>query len=213
MLKRIDNLKQILLLQVFTIYLRFLIGGAFIIAAIVMGKLYSSNVPLDADSFPMDTSTPPMILFFKVMYESGLYWKFIGWTQIIAGCLLMTQRYAKIGAIIFFGIILNIFVITISYEFNGTPIVTGLMLLAVIYLLIWDIQSLKFLFVQKGFLKYENLKVADNNYWEILGIVMITTIVIMSILKIKIFYLLFIFFIQGLIGLIIFFSLKRKFVK
>ena len=78
---------------------------------------------------------------------------------------------------------------------------------------IWDIQSLKFLFVQEGFLKYENLKVADNNYWEILGIVMITTIVIMSILKIKIFYLLFIFFIQGLIGLIIFFSLKRKFVK
>jgi hypothetical protein len=213
MLKGIENLKQILLLQVFTIYLRFLIGSAFIIAAIGMGKLNTSNVPLDADSFPLDASTPPMILFFKVMYESGLYWKFIGWIQIIAGGLLMTQRYAKIGAIIFFGIILNIFVITISYEFNGTPIVTGLMLLAIIYLLIWDIQSLKFLFIQKGFLKYENLKVAGNNYWVILGIVMISTIVIMSILKIKIFLLLFILFIEGLIGLITFFSSKRKFMK
>jgi len=33
---------------------------------------------------------------------------------------------------------LNVFFITISYDFRGTPVVTGLMLLATVYLLIWD---------------------------------------------------------------------------
>lgn len=180
-------------------------------AAISMGKLNSSNIPMDLDAFPVDDSIPPMILFFKVMYASGLYWKFIGWTQIISGGLLMTQRYAKLGAIIFFGLILNIFIITLSYNFKGTPIVPGLMLLGASYLLFWDAQSFQFLFRREGILKYENLKISNSSYWVILGILMIISIVLLYLIKMNLFIILSVIFVEGLLGLMFFFLKKKSF--
>ena len=50
----------------------------------------------------------------------------------------MTQLFATLGAVLFLPIMLNIFVITISYYFAATPVITGLMLLANVYLLVWD---------------------------------------------------------------------------
>ena len=130
-LLRLDQLKQKPFLQIFTIYVRYLIGGAFIIAAIGMGKLGGPKVDImGASAAPLNDSISRIALFFKVMQESGLYWSFIGWSQIIAGVLLISQRFSKLGAAIFFGLILNIFIITLSYDFRGTPIITGLMLLA-----------------------------------------------------------------------------------
>lgn len=130
-----------------------------------MGKLDGSSNLLNSQDFPMNDSTPPLILFFKVISNSGLYWHFIGWTQIIAGVLLLTQRFTKLGALIFFGLILNIFVITVSYNFKGTSIVTGLMLLSAIYLLLWDVKSFQFIFKNEGVLNNRPLKIADNFYW------------------------------------------------
>ncbi|HET6668759.1 MAG TPA: hypothetical protein VFH15_00875 [Pyrinomonadaceae bacterium] len=46
----------------------------------------------------------------------------------------------------YFPLILNIFVITVSMHFTGTPVITGLMLLANIYLLCWDYDRLKRVF-------------------------------------------------------------------
>ncbi|MDA1268773.1 MAG: hypothetical protein O2829_06735 [Bacteroidetes bacterium] len=42
----------------------------------------------------------------------------------------MTERFAKLGAVLNLPIILNVFVITISMEFGGTSLITGLMLAA-----------------------------------------------------------------------------------
>jgi hypothetical protein len=75
--------------------------------------------------------------FFEVLYQTGLYWQFIGWAQLLAGFFLMTQRYAKLGAVLNLPIILNVFMITISMEFGGTPVITGLMLLANLLLIVW----------------------------------------------------------------------------
>ncbi len=210
MLNFIDTLKRQKVLQIFTIYLRYLIGGAFVIAAIGMGKLDGTSDLLSSSSYPIDESTPPIILFFKVMSESGLYWKFIGWTQIVAGILLLTQRFAKLGAIIFFGLILNIFVITISYEFKGTPIVTGLMLLATIYLLIWDLKSFQFLIREEGVVESKGLEFADNFYWTWLGLAMIFTIIPFTILKINMIITLGTVILEGFIGLLLF-LLKRSY--
>ncbi len=210
MLNIIDRLKQNNILQLFTIYLRYLIGSAFIIAAIGMGKLNGTSNLLNSQNFPMDESTPPIILFFKVMSESGLYWQFIGWTQIVVGILLLTQRFAKLGALIFFGLILNIFVITISYEFKGTPIVTGLMLLATTYLLLWDAKSFQFLFRKKGVLEESRLKIADHSFWGWLGVIMVISIIFLTIMKANMFINLGVIFLEGLIGLLVFFIRKRK---
>ena len=48
----------------------------------------------------------------------------------MANLLLLTQRYALLGALAYVSIMANIFVITLSYDFGGTPIITGLLLLA-----------------------------------------------------------------------------------
>lgn len=66
---------------------------------------------------------------------------------MIAAILLVIPRTATIGALLYFPIILNIFVITVSMHFIGTPFITGLMLLANLFLLVWDIDKLQKLIV------------------------------------------------------------------
>jgi hypothetical protein len=84
--------------------------------------------------------------FFETLYRSGLYWHFLGLAQVAAGLLVLGNATATAGALLFFGIMLNVFVITLSYDFHFTPVVTGLMLLATLYLLLWDYDRLRGLF-------------------------------------------------------------------
>lgn len=134
----LTKLKRLFISQLFTIFLRYLIGGAFVFASIVkiQGKRFTTDSGAGA---PINDSWH----FFETLYQSGIYWKFLGWGQLIAGLLLMTQLLSTLGAMMFLPIILNIFVITISYYFAGTPIITFLMLLANIYLLVWDWPRIK----------------------------------------------------------------------
>jgi hypothetical protein len=85
----------------------------------------------------------PIGFFFEALYRSGGYWRFIGAMQLLAGVLVLFPRTATIGAVIFFPIILNIFVITIALHFTGTPFITGPMLLGCVFLLCWDYDRLK----------------------------------------------------------------------
>lgn len=135
-----NHWKEKLWLQVFTIYLRYLIGGAFVFGGVVkvLGKRFTAVSGADA---PIHSA----FHFFETMYQSGLYWQFLGWGQVIAGFLLMTQRFAKLGALFFLPVIANVFVITLSYDFGYTPVITGLMLLANLYLAAWHWAQLKIL--------------------------------------------------------------------
>jgi uncharacterized membrane protein YphA (DoxX/SURF4 family) len=85
----------------------------------------------------------PVGLFFEAMYQSGAYWNFIGTAQVVAGIMLLIPRTTTIGAILFLPIALNIFVITVSLHFQGTPFITGPMLLGAVFLLCWDYDRLK----------------------------------------------------------------------
>ena len=127
-----NRLKSYFLVQLFIIYTRYLIGGAFVFACMIKikGKRFTTYSQEDA----LLGST---MHFFEVLYQTGLYWQFIGWAQLLAGFLLMTQRFAKLGAVVNLPIILNVFVITISMEFGGTPVITGLMLIANLLLIVW----------------------------------------------------------------------------
>ncbi len=127
-----ERLKSLFLVQLFIIYTRYLIGGAFVFACIIKikGMRFTTYSQEDA---PLGSA----MHFFEVLYQTGLYWQFIGWTQLLAGFFLMTQRFAKLGAVLNLPIILNVFVITISMEFGGTPVITGLMLTANLILIVW----------------------------------------------------------------------------
>ena len=129
MIKLIDKLRQQYWIGVFVICLRYLIGSAFVFASIVK---------IQGERFTILSPETRIGHFFEAMYQTGAYWQFLGWAQLTAAFLLMTQRFSTLGALMFFPIILNIFVVTVALGFSGTPFVTGLMLLATSFLLIWD---------------------------------------------------------------------------
>ena len=81
--------------------------------------------------------------FFEALYRTGAYWNFIGIAQLTAAVLLLIPRTATLGAVLYFPIMLNIFLITVSMDFRGTPVITGLMLLGSVFLLAWDWDRLR----------------------------------------------------------------------
>src|ERR1044072_7531747 len=60
----------------------------------------------------------PVGFFFEALYQSGFYWNFIGIAQLTAALLLLIPRTTTLGAVIYFPIILNIFLITVSMHFT-----------------------------------------------------------------------------------------------
>lgn len=160
------NIKNKIWAQVFIIYTRYLIGATFVFASLIKIKGHRFTRESGAGN-PINSAWH----FFETMYQSGLYWKFIGFGQLIAGLFLMTQKYAKLGAVMFFPIIANIFVITLSYDFNYTPVITGLMLLANLLLLIWDWEELKILFNLTPIID-EKKRLEHDKIWQVIGLLL-----------------------------------------
>ena len=98
-MRLLDSLRKLRYMQIFTIYVRYLIGGAFVISAFTLNKLgiYDAPAPY-AGQTPVE-QLDPIGRFFRVMFDSGLYWNFIGWCQVLTGLLLMTQKLARLGAL------------------------------------------------------------------------------------------------------------------
>jgi uncharacterized membrane protein YphA (DoxX/SURF4 family) len=117
-----------------------------VISRILLGLAFipTGLVKLLGERFTILGLDSPVGLFFEAMYRSGGYWNFIGTAQVLAGVLLLIPATTTLGAVLFFPIILNIFVITVSLHFQGTPFITGPMLLASVFLLCWDYDRLKF---------------------------------------------------------------------
>lgn len=79
----------------------------------------------------------PVGFFFEALYRAGIYWRFLGFAQLAAALLLLIPRTHALGALMYFPIILNIFLITVGIGFTGTPFITGAMLLASLFLVCW----------------------------------------------------------------------------
>lgn len=171
----IKRLREKFWIQIFIIYTRYLIGSAFVFASII--KIRGSRFTAESGELnPIDSSWH----LFETLYQSGLYWKFLGMGQLIAGFLLMTQRYSKLGAVINLPIIANVFAITISYYFAYTPVITGLMLLANIMLILWDWNSLKVLINLKPNLD-ERKRLEQDVIWQILGLSLFVFIIVSNL--------------------------------
>ncbi len=76
-------------------------------------------------------------------YGLGLYARFIAYSQVIIGLLLLTQRFATLGAIMLFPMLMNIFMVTVSMEWRGTPYILFTFLVFNVILLIADFHQLK----------------------------------------------------------------------
>ncbi|WP_269002409.1 DoxX family protein [Aquirufa ecclesiirivi] len=118
----------------FAIFCRICLAVAFAISGWVKisGERFAAGLP----------SNHPLGHYFDALLDTGFYYTFIGIGQVIVAILLLIPRTALLGAIASFPIMINIFVLTYSVRFEGTRIVT-FMLLANLFLLVWDFQRLK----------------------------------------------------------------------
>lgn len=170
MMKLISRLRNLIFFKLSVIYLRYLIGFAFV---------FASFIKIRGERFTSIPATEPVGYFFEAMYRSGFYWNFLGWSQFMAGSLLMTQRFSTIGAIVFFPIILNVFMITHSIDFGlGTPLITSMMLLGTAFLLLWDYRKWAILFKRDHHIFLDMTQEPPDRFmndplWVVTGIVFI----------------------------------------
>jgi len=110
--------------------------------SLALGFVPSGIVKVMGERFTGLPSNHPLGHYFDALHLTGYYYTFIGVGQLIAALLLLIPRTALLGAIIYFPIILNICVLAHAVRFEGTRIAT-LMLLANLFLLVWDYSRLK----------------------------------------------------------------------
>lgn len=144
---------------------RYLLAFAFIPSGMkkVLGQRFTS---IGTDN--------PIGYFFEALFRTGMYWNFLGWGQLIAAILMMTQLFSTLGNLIFFFIVSNIFIITVSMHFTGTWLIALLMLFASTCLLLWDANRLQYIIVRKGFLEIrQDVKLPEaSRIWQISGILL-----------------------------------------
>jgi uncharacterized membrane protein YphA (DoxX/SURF4 family) len=118
----------------FAVFCRIALAVSFIPAGYVkiMGERFAAGLP----------SNNPLGHYFDALHLTGNYYTFIGIVQIIIAILLLIPRTSLLGALMYFPIIINICVLTYATRFDGTRLVT-MMVLANLFLLIWDYQRLK----------------------------------------------------------------------
>ncbi|WP_288445656.1 DoxX family membrane protein [uncultured Chryseobacterium sp.] len=153
---RTDSISQWII-----IHLRYLVGSAF---------FPSGLIKLMGERFTRISTDHPIGYFFEALYQSGFYWNFLGLAQVTAGILLMTQRFATLGALMFLAILSNIWLITLSLSFAGTWIITSLMMVAVVILVIWDKHKLLPLFNYNKAIMVQEYPDPDSQ-WGIAGVV------------------------------------------
>ena len=124
-------------LQIFTVFTRGLLAFAFIPPGLI--KVFHKPFTVLPDSNPVGR-------YFSALYETGFYYEFLGWGQVIAAVLLLFPRTSHLGALMFFPIILNVAVLTNAVGFKGTWLVTIFMVLASLYLVCWDYDRLRAIF-------------------------------------------------------------------
>ena len=107
------------------------------------GFIPTGMVKLLGQRFTVMSVSTPVGAFFEAMYQTGLFWRFIGAAQVFAGLLLLVPAVAHLGALLFLPIVGCITVITIALSFGNTVIVVSAMLAAVLYLLLWDYDRIR----------------------------------------------------------------------
>ena len=122
--------------QLFSIFCR---------VSLAAGFLPSGYVKIAGERFTDLAVNHPMGHYLDALFQTGFYYTFIGVLQMGAAILLLIPRTATLGALLYFPIILNIFILTLSTRFVGSLLSSPLMVLANLYLLCWDYHKLKFI--------------------------------------------------------------------
>ncbi|HSF45454.1 MAG TPA: hypothetical protein VLA58_05565 [Chitinophagaceae bacterium] len=126
--------------QGFAGFCRIALAASFIPTGLVkiMGQRFAEGLP----------ANNPLGHYFDALYLTGYYYTFIGFAQILIAILILLPRTSLLGVLMYFPMILNICVLTYATRFAGTRLNT-MLLLACLFLLIWNYDHLKCLFPRK----------------------------------------------------------------
>lgn len=113
--------------------------------ALAAGFIPSGLTKIIGERFTALSVKHPMGNYLEALYHTGYYYPFIGYVQVIAAILLLIPRTATLGAVLYFPLILNICILSLSVGFDGSLVTSPLMVLANLYLLCWDYDKLKFI--------------------------------------------------------------------
>ena len=112
---------------------------------LALAFLLAGYVKVIGERFTALPTKHPMGHFLQGFYETGYYYTFVGVMQMVAAVLLIIPRTATLGAVIYFPIILNICILSLSVRFEGSLLTSPLMVLANLWLLCWDYHKWKYL--------------------------------------------------------------------
>ncbi len=147
----------------FTLLTRILLAAGFIPTGLV--KLLGQRFTRLPDSTPIGA-------FFEAMYQTGVFWNFIGAAQVVAGVLLLVPKLAHLGALLFLPVIAGILAVVVGVGFGtGTTLVTLLMLSAVLYLLLWDYDRIRGILTTRPFPESHGIAAPTLDRWERAGFV------------------------------------------
>ncbi|MFD2588679.1 hypothetical protein ACFSQJ_17260 [Croceitalea marina] len=135
----LEKIKKIKILKVFYWFVRISMGFGFVLSG--MRKLPGIR-------FTILSNDNPAGAFFNAMYDTGFYWNFIGYFQILLGILIFFNRFVVLTSVLMMPVTFNIFLVSIALNMKGTPIITSTMLMANIFLLVWNQKNYKNLFLK-----------------------------------------------------------------
>lgn len=123
--------------RLFSIFCRFALAYAFLVAGMVkiLGERFASGLPI----------IHPMGAYLEALHHTGFYYTFIGVAQVLAAVLLIVPRTVLLGALLYLPIIVNIWILSYAVRFEGSFVTSPLMVLANLYLLAWHYDKLRFL--------------------------------------------------------------------
>lgn len=121
----------------FSVFCRLILAYAFIVAGIV--KVFDERFASGLSEIH------PMGAYLTALHHTGYYYPFIGAAQILAAILLLIPRTVILGALLYFPIIVNICVLSLAVRFEGSFVTSPLMVLANLYILVWNYDRLKYI--------------------------------------------------------------------
>ncbi|HEY1038091.1 MAG TPA: DoxX family protein [Bacteroidia bacterium] len=142
----------------FSIFCRVTLAFAFIAAGIVkiVGERFASGLSVNH----------PMGAYLEALHHTGYYYTFIGIAQVAAAILLIIPRTVTLGALLYFPVILNIWLLSFAVRFEGSFVTSPLMVLANLYILVWNYDRLKYIlpFKSSGYGIIEKPKTYSNKF-------------------------------------------------
>ncbi|GEO11193.1 DoxX family protein [Segetibacter aerophilus] len=113
--------------------------------ALAIGFFAGGMVKIVGERFASGLSVKhPMGSYLEALHHTGYYYTFIGVLQVAAAILLLIPRTVLLGALIYFPIILNIFVLSFAVRFDGSLFTSPLMVISNLFLLCWHYDRLKY---------------------------------------------------------------------